>query len=137
MRPERLLPIILVIVGAAVFFSTYQKKSQSIPVPAEFADQVGPRLFFEHDCATCHTVSLLPAARGTLGPGLDAVGLRAEELDPESGGKTYLRESILEPGKVVREGFVNAMPSYAGKLTEQELSHLVDWLTTLRPAPVD
>jgi mono/diheme cytochrome c family protein len=132
MRPERLLPVILVIVGAAAFFSVYNKKTRPIPVPAEVAGQPGPRLFFEHDCATCHTISTLPGARGTLGPGLDDVGHRAETLDPGGGGKQYLRESVTEPGKIVREGFVNAMPSFAEKLSQQELSQLVDWLSTLR-----
>jgi mono/diheme cytochrome c family protein len=132
MRPERLLPLILVIAGAAAFFSVYRKKTQPLPIPAQFAEQPGPRLFFEHDCATCHTVSALPGARGTLGPGLDDVGARAERLDPDNQGKTYLRESLLTPGKVVRQNFINAMPSFAGRLDDQELGQLVDWLSTLR-----
>lgn len=135
MRPERLLPVILVIVGAAAFFSAYQKKTRPVPVPAAVAGQPGPRLFFEKDCVTCHSVTSLPGARGTLGPGLDDVGTRARKLDPEGGGKTFLRESILEPGKVVREHFVNAMPSFEGKLTDAELDQLVDWLMTLRTHP--
>lgn len=132
MRPERLLPLILVIAGAAAFVSVLRQKSQPVPVPPEVAGQPGPRLFFEHDCATCHTVTSLPEARGTLGPGLDDVGARAEQIDPKSGGKAYLRDSLLVPGKVVRETFVNAMPSFEGRLDEQELTHLVDWLSTLR-----
>lgn len=136
MRPERLLPLILVIAGVAAFFSVYHKKTQAIPVPPELSGQPGPRLFFENDCVTCHTVTALPGARGTLGPGLDDVGHRAETLDPEGGGKGYLRQSILEPGKVVRTGFVNAMPSFAGEMSDQELGQLVDWLSTLRqPRP--
>ena len=132
MKPERLLPLILVIAGVAAFLSVYHKKTQPIPVPREFANQPGPLLFFQNDCVTCHTVTVLPGARGTLGPGLDDVGHRAEMLDPKEGGKAYLRQSILEPGAVVRKGFVNAMPSFAGKLSEPELEQLVDWLSTLR-----
>jgi mono/diheme cytochrome c family protein len=132
MRPERLLPIILVIAGVAAFISVYHKKTKPIQVPPSLAGQPGPRLFFEHDCVTCHTVSTLPGARGTLGPGLDDVGNRAQTLDPQDGGKRYLRDSISQPGKIVREGFVNAMPSFAEKLSEPEMSQLVDWLSTLR-----
>ena len=132
MRPERLLPIILVIAGVAAFVSVYHKKTKPIQVPPALAGQPGPRLFFEHDCVTCHTVSTLPGARGTLGPGLDDVGNRAQLLDPQDGGKRYLRESIILPGKIVREGFVNAMPSFSEKLSEPELIQLVDWLSTLR-----
>lgn len=132
MRPERLLPIILVIAGAAAFFSIYQKKTRPVPVPPQVAGQPGPTLFFQNSCVTCHTVSTLPGARGTLGPGLDDVGRRARQLDPQGEGKRYLRESILNPGSVVREGFVNGMPSFEGKMSEQELSLLVDWLSTLQ-----
>ena len=131
MRAERLLPVILVIAGVVAFFSVYQKKTQPIPVPPELAGQPGPTLFFQHDCATCHTVSVLPGARGTLGPGLDDIATRAKKMDGAD-GRRYLRESLLEPGKVVREGFVNAMPSFAGKLSEQELEQLMDWLLTLK-----
>ena len=134
MRLERLLPIIVVIVGVAAFFSVYQKKSRPIPVPPELAGQPGPRLFFEHDCATCHTVSRLPQARGTLGPGLDDIASRAAEIGGGD-GRSYLRDSLLHPGKVVREGFVNAMPSFEGKMSQEELEQLLDWLLTLEGTP--
>ncbi len=100
-------------------------------MPAELAGQPGPRLFFQNDCVTCHTVTALPEARGTLGPGLDDIGHRAAELDKVD-GRAYLRESILQPGKVVREGFVNAMPSFEGKVSDAELDQLIDWLLTLK-----
>lgn len=135
MRPERLLPILVLVVGAAAFLMIYQKKTQPVPVPLEVADQPGPRLFFEHDCVTCHSVSRLPGARGTLGPGLDEVGRRAAERDPDSGGRDYLRQSLVEPGAVVRDGFVNAMPSYAGRMSPEEITTMVEWLTSLRGDP--
>jgi mono/diheme cytochrome c family protein len=132
MRPERLLPIILLVVGVAVALCVYREKTQPVPVPAGLQNQPGPRLFFQQGCVSCHTVTAIPGARGTLGPGLDDVGNRARLLDPAGAGKGYLRESILEPGKVVRKNFVNAMPSFAAKMSERELSQLVDWLSTLR-----
>lgn len=132
MRPERLLPIILVIAGVAAFLSVYHKKSQPVPLPSGLQGQPGPTLFFKHDCVTCHTVSSLPNARGTLGPGLDDIGNRARMLDPGADGKGYLRESILDPGKVVRDGFVNAMPSFQDKMSNAELDQLVSWLLTLK-----
>lgn len=132
MRPERLLPLTLVVVGAVVFYWAYQKKSAPVDVPAGFEGNQAIVLFYRHDCVTCHTVNSLPNSRGVLGPGLDHVGDRALEYDPAGKGATYLRESILEPSKVVREGFVNAMPSFRGKLTEEELEILVTWLLTLR-----
>lgn len=132
MKAERWLPLLVLVAGVAALVSVYRQHTQHRPVPTEFAQQPGPRLFFEHDCVSCHTVSSLPGARGTLGPGLDDVGTRARQLDPKGDGKAYLRESLLEPAKVVREGFVNAMPSFEGQLSESDLEALVEWLDTLQ-----
>lgn len=124
--------MILVIAGAAVCFSAYRQKTEVSEVPEEFRNEPAVVLFYEHQCVTCHWVSKLPDARGKLGPGLDNVGARAATIDPEHNGVNYLRESILEPSKVVREGFVNGMPSFKDKLSEQELEQLVAWLSSLK-----
>lgn len=132
MKPERLFPLTLVIVGAAVFFFLYGKKTQAHPVPEAFLGNRAVELFYQHDCLTCHTVSSLPEARGQLGPGLDEVGIRALEYDPEHNGEEYLRESLLQPSKVVREGFINGMPSFQDKMSPEEIDILVTWLASLR-----
>ena len=132
MKPERLLPMILVIAGAAVFFSAYHHKTTLASVPPDLRREPAVVLFYKSGCIECHWVARLPDARGTLGPGLDNVGNRALKYDPEHNGKDYLRDSILYPSKVVREGFINAMPSFKEKLTEHEVDTLVDWLSSLR-----
>ena len=129
--------MIILIAGAAFFYSAYTKKTTAPEVPTEFQDDRAVNLFYEQGCVTCHWVSALPDARGKLGPGLDNVGDRARTYDPENNGETYLRESILEPAKVVRRGFINGMPSFEGKLTEQELTVLVSWLQSLKKSGVE
>lgn len=132
MKPERLLPAILVMVGAAVFYSVYSGKTRVVPVPEQWADNKAVVLFYQYDCLKCHTVTAIKDARGTLGPGLDNIGTRAPELDPNGDGKAYIRESIVDPARVVRKGFVNAMPSFKGQMTESEVETLVDWLSGLQ-----
>lgn len=132
MKAERLLPLILVILGAAVFISVYQKKTAEVPVPDQFSGQPAVELFYRHQCVTCHWVSELPDARGKLGPGLDNVGSRALEYDPENNGEEYLRESLLYPARVVRKGFINGMPSFKDKLSDDEVRILVSWLAKKR-----
>ena len=63
------------------------------------------------------------------GSGLSLNGLATRHADDLDG---YLRESILEPGKVVTEGFEAAMPSFAGVIPAQELEDLVAYLKQLR-----
>ena len=36
MKPERLLPLILLIAGVAVFYFAYEKKTEQIDMPPEF-----------------------------------------------------------------------------------------------------
>lgn len=132
MKPERLLPLILLVVGIAFFYFVYRKKTDAVAVPEMFRGNQGIELFYEHQCVTCHTVTSLPEARGLLGPGLDDIGLRSLEYNSQGSGEDYIKESILYPSKVVREGFINGMPSYEGKMTEAELDALVAWLYTLK-----
>ena len=132
MKPERLFPMILVILGAAFFFSAYRTKTESVRVPDELIGNRGPELFYQHQCITCHWVSALPDARGKLGPGLDDIGNRAAKYDAGNNGEDYIRESILNPSKVVRPGFVNGMPSFEGKLSDEDMDALVDWLLELK-----
>lgn len=132
MKPERLLPMIVVIAGVAVLFSAYRSKTHVPDIPMEFREEPAVVLFYKHQCVTCHWISALPDARGKLGPGLDNIGERALRMDPDNGGADYLKESILEPSKVVREGFVNGMPSFKDKLTDEELDQMVDWLASLK-----
>jgi mono/diheme cytochrome c family protein len=131
-KPERLLPLILVIVGAAFFYSAYRKKTAQVLLPAEFAGNRPVELFYQHQCVTCHWVTSIPDARGKLGPGLDDVGNRALKYDPRHEGEDYLRESILEPAKVVREGFINGMPSFRDELSAEDLEIMVQWLKQLK-----
>lgn len=131
MKPERLLPLLLLVVGAVVFYIGYEAKTATLEVPEAFQGHRAIELFYQHECVTCHTVSTLENARGTLGPGLDDIGRRSREIDPDNQGRGYLTESILEPSKVVREGFIDAMPSYRDKLDSDDLETLVEWLASL------
>lgn len=124
--------MILVIAGAAFFFSAYRSKTQEVTVPEQFSGNRAVTLFYKHQCVTCHWVTSLPDARGKLGPGLDDIGNRAVMYDPDHDGENYIRESILQPSKVVREGFINGMPSFSEKLNQEELDILVEWLLELK-----
>lgn len=88
--------------------------------PPELADVPGVRLLYRHECGRCHQVEL-PGMNGKMGPPL-------RNLAPR--GRGYLEQSLLEPGKVVVRGYVNAMPSYA-HLPALERQELVDYLMGL------
>ena len=49
-------------------------------------------------------------------------------LEPGKSADEYVRESIEDPGAFLVEGFPNAMPSFKGRLTDEQVQALVEYL---------
>jgi cytochrome c oxidase subunit 2 len=84
------------------------------------------QIFTAAGCAGCHTLARANAT-GNIGPTLDDLAQTAGQADgsPED----YVRESLLEPDAEVAEGFQpGVMPSYEGRLTDEQLQRLVEYL---------
>lgn len=82
----------------------------------------GKQVFTKNGCMACHAIG---GQGGKVGPALDKVGAK---------GKDYIKESILEPNKVVTKGFApNIMPqNFKDKIKGDELTALVDYLAALK-----
>ncbi|HLR25387.1 MAG TPA: c-type cytochrome [Fodinibius sp.] len=92
----------------------------------------GEALFRQTACQTCHAVD--PEAPASTGPPLyDLYGSEVELGDGQTvtADEAYLRESILDPNAKMVEGYMPVMPSYEGQLTEEEVSLLVSYITSL------
>jgi cytochrome c oxidase subunit 2 len=92
-----------------------------------------PKLFAKYGCNTCHSVA---AGRAVIvGPGLHGIYGKDE---PTSAGSVkvdddYIRESIEYPSKKIVTGFEGKnMPSFKGRVTEQELAALIDYIKSLQ-----
>jgi uncharacterized protein len=88
----------------------------------------GKDIFFNHvaRCALCHT---LDGVGSTVGPALDGIAARAT---PQ-----YIKESLLEPSKVLAKGFegngeLSPMPPMADIFSPQELEDIQEFLKTLK-----
>jgi cytochrome c551/c552 len=94
---------------------------------AGLANATSPeQIFTAAGCAGCHTLAKANAT-GTQGPSLDDLAQSAAQANgsPEE----YVRESILDPDAEVAEGFqAGVMPSYEGRLTDEQLQTLVEYL---------
>ena len=97
--------------------------------------QYGFALFRQLGCSGCHD------ARSTIhAPLLDGIYGRTTHLQD---GRTvvadasYLRDSILVPGRDVVAGFEPVMPSYAGQVSEEDIQALIAYLqsTSKRDSP--
>jgi cytochrome c oxidase subunit 2 len=93
--------------------------------------EAGERLYRTRGCAQCHSADgkagIGPSFKGIWGaPAVMRDGLR---LTVE---EDYVRESILEPQAKIVAGFEPVMPTYKGRLKDQEITALIEYLKTLR-----
>jgi mono/diheme cytochrome c family protein len=87
----------------------------------------GEQIFTAAGCAGCHTFA--PAgSNGDIGPNLDELAAAAGDREPGTSAEDYVRESLVAPDAFLTEGFGNAMPSYEGRLTDEQIQTLVDYL---------
>ncbi|MGH2713381.1 MAG: c-type cytochrome [Thermoleophilaceae bacterium] len=88
--------------------------------------RTGEQIFTAAGCAACHTLAKANA-NATIGPSLDELAQSAgqQQGSPED----YVRESLIDPDAVTVEGFQSGvMPSYEGRLDDEQLRALVEYL---------
>ena len=87
----------------------------------------GDHIFHKHvaACVLCH---MLKGQGSTVGPALDGIAAR--------GTPDYIRESLLEPSKVMAKGFegtgLSPMPPMGDIFSAQELADIQTYLQTLK-----
>jgi mono/diheme cytochrome c family protein len=82
---------------------------------------VGEAAFESGGCGACHTFEAAGAS-GTIGPNLDE-SLQGKDAE-------YVRVAIVEPDAEVAEGYqAGVMPSFEGRLSEEQVNGLVAFLT--------
>ena len=89
----------------------------------------GRQLFLKLQCITCHSAD--SQARAPVLEGLynrPIPGHPGKVADDE-----YIRESIEQPLEKVVEGWQPIMPSYAGKVTKEEMRALIMYIRSLKP----
>jgi cytochrome c2 len=89
--------------------------------------KTGEQIFTAAGCAGCHEFA--PAgSNGTIGPSLDDLKSAAGTREPGKSAEDYVRESLTTPDAYLVEGFGNAMPAFEGRLTDEQITALVDYL---------
>jgi mono/diheme cytochrome c family protein len=83
----------------------------------------GEQIFTAAGCGGCHALAKA-GSNGTIGPSLDDLASAAQGSPEE-----FVRESVLDPDAMVAEGFqAGVMPSFEGKLTDEQIQALVQYL---------
>jgi cytochrome c oxidase subunit 2 len=96
--------------------------------------ELGRVLFEKAGCPTCHAIAPGTAAAAKIGPPLYGVFEHLVEL---SDGRriradaAYIRESILDPTAKIAAGYQPMMPTYQGRLSEEDVMRLVAYIKSL------
>lgn len=94
----------------------------------------GKVLLQKHGCLGCHSLD----GSKSVGPSFQGIGGRQVTIVKD--GKTltiasdraYLKRAIIEPGVEIVDGFPPAMPPYADRIPEEDLTGLLDYLEALK-----
>jgi cytochrome c oxidase subunit II len=100
---------------------------------AESVAFAGERLFREYGCSGCHSVNSqfrAPLLEGIYGKPVPLSTGQIVNADDR-----YLRDSILLPAKQISAGYENIMPSYAGRLSEEEIMQIIAYLKSIADQP--
>ncbi len=114
-----------VIVMSPADYQTWLTQGQ----PGSTLVQSGEGLFRELGCSGCHVGSSVvraPPLEGLFGK---PVPLNDREVVTADEG--YIRDSILFPAKQIVGGYTNDMPSFTGKVSEEELLELIAYIKSI------
>jgi cytochrome c oxidase subunit 2 len=89
----------------------------------------GEKVFAELGCATCHRSDA--QGRGPNLQGLFGKPVRLQDGRTLVADENYIRESILDPGAKIVNGYKPVMPTFQGLLSEEQLNALVAYVKSL------
>ena len=92
----------------------------------------GEKLFAELGCSTCHRTDT--QGRGPNLQGVFGKPVLLQDGRTVTADENYIRESILDPGAKVVNGFKPVMPTFQGLVSEEQLNALVAYVKSLSPA---
>lgn len=90
----------------------------------------GRKLFAQFGCIACHETGRAPNLAGIFGRTIVLQGGQTVIAD-----ENYLRESIVKPSAKVVQGYEPIMPSFSGRLTEEQLLQLIEYIKSLGMTP--
>jgi len=86
---------------------------------------------YENKCRSCHSID----GSKIVGPtwkGLYGAKREFESGSPVDADENYLKESILNPAAKIVKGYPAAMPPYAGQLSDDEITQLIEYMKVVK-----
>jgi cytochrome c oxidase subunit II len=94
-------------------------------------EELGEKLYTSKACSTCHSLD----GSSLTGPSWKGLYGSHKEFNSEASieaDANYIRESITNPAAKVVKGYAPVMPTYAGLLTDREISGLIEYIKTIK-----
>jgi cytochrome c oxidase subunit II len=92
--------------------------------------QAGAEMYKKYGCVQCHSTD------GKAGTGPSFKGLFGHNVQLADGStlavdETYIRESILDPQAQLVAGYQGVMPTFKGKVSDEQIGWIIEYLKTL------
>ena len=92
----------------------------------------GRKLFQQYGCVDCHEANRAPSLQGQYGqPVLLTDGSTVTADD------NYIRQKLLTPAATIPVGYAPIMPSFAGRLSEEDILNLIAYIKSIGPSPLN
>lgn len=91
----------------------------------------GKSLVEKYGCLGCHSVDGTPKVGPTF-KGLSARRVLLEDGRTVAADEEYIRESVYDPGAKIVKGFPGIMPTFKGRLTDDEVAAIIAYVKTLK-----
>jgi cytochrome c oxidase subunit 2 len=92
----------------------------------------GRKLFQQYGCVDCHEANRAPSLQGLYGqPVLLSDGSTVIADD------NYIRQKLLTPAASVPVGYAPIMPSFAGRLSDEDILNLIAYIKSIGPSPLN
>ncbi len=102
-------------------------KDKSLP-------EVGQYLYKSRGCAQCHTLD----GAAAIGPSFKEIfghSVKFADGSTATVDENYVRESIMNPGARIVAGYQNVMPTFHDKLTDKEVTAVIEFIKSLAEPP--
>lgn len=94
--------------------------------------QKGEKLYKTQACFTCHSTD----GSRIVGPSWKGLWGSARKFTDGSAipvaNEEYIRSSILNPLEKIVEGYAPAMPTYQGRISEEQINDIIEYMKTLK-----
>lgn len=92
----------------------------------------GRKLFQQYGCVDCHEANRAPSLQGLYGqPVLLSDGSTVIADD------NYIRQKLLTPSATIPAGFAPIMPSFVGRLSEEDILNVIAYIKSIGPSPLN